>query len=161
MEIKADSYITNTTVYRLSIYSYGVAVLALISLLFYNWLTEDVNQTVIIILGLLIILAGIIGRIASTASGNYYWHHIKNKLRIDKDSIELASVNYGLKDITLLKFNITDFENSKPFLYKYILKDTRNMIRFKSEEDIVQIHFKPENKSENDYLKELKQLWNI
>ena len=81
-------------------------------------------------------------------------------MNINQNSIELENKRYELEKIKLIKFNITDFENQKPFLYKYLLKDTRNMIKFKTDENIIQVHFKPIQKSENEYLTELKKTWN-
>lgn len=162
MKINADSYITNIIVYRLSNYSYGIGILLALMLLTYYSTNKNntENGTVFLILGMLIFLSLIVGRIARLVSGGYFWHHIKNNLNINQDSIELENKRYELDKIKLLKFNITDFENRKPFLYKYVLKDSRNIIKFRTDENIIQVHFKPEQESENEYLTELKKMWN-
>ncbi|WP_158293243.1 hypothetical protein KFZ70_04120 [Tamlana fucoidanivorans] len=162
MKIKADSYITNIIVYRLSNYSYGIGILLTLILLTFSWTNKNntENGTVYLFLGVLIALSLMVGRIARLVSGGYFWHHIKNNLNINQNSIELESKRYEFDKIKVLKFNLTDFENRKPFLYKYVLKDTRNMIKFKTDENIIQVHFKPELASENEYLTELKKMWN-
>ncbi|MCK0162232.1 hypothetical protein MWU56_16400 [Muricauda sp. F6463D] len=162
MKINADSYITNTLVYRLSNYSYGIGILLTLILLTFYWTDENnpENGTIFLIFGILIFLSLIVGRIARIVSGGYFWHHIKNDFKINQDSIELENERYEFDKIKLLKFNITDYEKRKPFLYQHILKDTRNMIKFVTTENIIQVHFKPENKSENEYLTELKKMRN-
>lgn len=161
MKINADSYITNIVVYKLSNYSYGIGILLTIILLTFYWTDSNSpeNGTIYMILGILIFLSLIVGRIARIVSGGYFWHHIKNHLNINLDSIELENERYEFDKIKLLKFNITDYEKQKPFLYHHILKDTRNMIKFATEENIIQVHFKPENKSKNEYLTALKKMW--
>src|SRR5690606_8874307 len=114
---------------------------------------------VYLILGMLIFLSLVIGQITRLVSGGYFWHHIQNTLNVKQDSIELENKRYELDKIKVLKFNITDYEKRKSFLYKYVLKDSRNMIKFRADENIVQIHFKPEQESENKYLTELKKMW--
>ena len=162
MKINADSYITNNLVYRLSNYSYGIGILLTLILLTFYWTDKNnpENGTIFLIFGILIFLSLTVGRIARIVSGGYFWHHIKNDFNINQDSIELENERYEFDKIKLIKFNITDFENQKPFLYKYLLKDTRNMIKFKTDENIIQVHFKPIQKSENEYLTELKKTWN-
>ena len=161
MKINADSYITNITVNRLSNYSYGIGILLTLILLTFYWTNQNSmeNGNIYLILGFLIFLSLIVGRVARLVSGGYFWHHIKNELNINQNLIELENKRYELEKIKLIKFNITDFENQKPFLYKYLLKDTRNMIKFKTDENIIQVHFKPKQKSENEYLTELKKTW--
>ncbi|WP_247046492.1 hypothetical protein [Allomuricauda sp. F6463D] len=146
----------------MSNYSYGIGILLTLILLTFYWTDENnpENGTIFLIFGILIFLSLIVGRIARIVSGGYFWHHIKNDFKINQDSIELENERYEFDKIKLLKFNITDYEKRKPFLYQHILKDTRNMIKFVTTENIIQVHFKPENKSENEYLTELKKMRN-
>lgn len=162
MKINADSYISNIIVYRLSNISLGIGIILTIILLTYYWINggEIGDETIYLILGVLIFLSLMVTRIARIVSGGYFWHHIKNNLKINPDSIELENEQYKFDKINLLKFNITNFENRKPFMYQYILKDTRNMIKFRTGEDIVQVYFKLQQESENKYLTELKNAWN-
>ena len=70
MKIKADSYITNIVVYRLSNLSYGIGILSSLILSVYYLTIENGNENkaIYIILSLIIMLSLIIGRIATVAA---------------------------------------------------------------------------------------------
>ena len=155
MDIKADSYITNIIVYRLSNLFYGIAILSSL-LLMYNLSNENESKVIYISLSFVMMISLMYGRIARIVSGNNYWYHIKDNFKISQNRIELENKIYDFDKIELLKFKIGKFKNTKSFLYKHVLKDNRNMIKIKTEEDFIQIYFIIKNVTEYDKLKKIR-----
>jgi len=155
MDIKADSYITNIIVYRLSNLFYGIAILSSL-LLMYNLSNENESKVIYISLSFVMMISLMFGRIARIVSGNNYWYHIKDNFKINQNRIELENKIYDFDKVELLKFKIRKFKNTKSFLYKHVLKDSRNMIKIKTEEDFIQVYFIIENETEYDKLKKIR-----
>lgn len=159
MTIKANSYITDIINSKLSNVGYVIAIVCMILIMIFSQFDDliNVSKTVIGIILFVFVVSMIIGSIARIISGNNYWIHISEPIHIKDDKFFIDNKTYNFDEIKFLKFNIGKVESKKPFIYEHFLKDTRNMIKFKTNQDIIQVHFILENENQKSNLIDLKR----